>query len=72
MAEDSGFTLDELLADKPVSIKIKKERAEPKYRSPDDYSQTWSGNGRKPDWMNKLMSSTGKTQHDFKIKTENV
>jgi len=66
MAEESGFTLDELLADKPVSTKNKKIPAEPKYLNPDDHSQTWSGNGRKPAWLIELLD-TGKTLNDFLI-----
>jgi DNA-binding protein H-NS len=66
MAEESGFTLDELLANKPISLKIKKERAEPKYRNPDDHSQSWSGNGRKPAWLVEQLEA-GKSLNDFMI-----
>ncbi|WP_019864328.1 H-NS histone family protein [Methylovulum miyakonense] len=66
MAEESGFTIEELLADKTVSTKNKKGRAEAKYRNPDNHSQTWSGNGRKPAWLVELIG-TGKTLDDFII-----
>jgi DNA-binding protein H-NS len=66
MAQESGFTLDELLADTTVPTKNKKERAEPKYRHPEDHSQTWSGNGRKPGWLVALLDD-GKQLEDFAI-----
>lgn len=66
MAEESGFSLEELLADKSVSGKIKKERAEPKYRNPENHSQTWGGNGRKPTWLVEQIDA-GKTLDDFII-----
>ncbi len=45
-----GVTIDQV-----VGIKSKKTRAgalsEPKYRNPDDFTQTWTGKGRKPKWV---------------------
>jgi len=46
-AEEFGFSLSELV-DKPKSVKSK---AAPKYKNPNDPSQTWSGRGRKPVWL---------------------
>ena len=48
LAEKSGFSLRELFGGKrggkrgPVAIK---------YRNPKDPSQTWTGRGRKPNWL---------------------
>ena len=49
LAEARGFSLDELLEDKPVRAQRSKGVA--KYRNPADASQTWTGRGRKPAWV---------------------
>lgn len=66
MAEESGYSLEELLKDKSVPSKAKKEPAEPKYRNPENYSQTWSGNGRKPLWLLDFLNA-GRKLDDFII-----
>lgn len=38
----------------------------PKYRNPDNTSETWSGRGRQPRWMAALVAE-GKTPEDFLI-----
>jgi len=38
----------------------------PKYRNPSDASETWSGRGRTPRWMNELIKK-GKRKEDFLI-----
>ena len=63
-AAESGFSLNELLGEQP---KPKKEAAKPKYRNPDNYEQTWGGNGRKPRWLLDLVSS-GMPMEDLEIK----
>ncbi len=49
LAEARGFSLDELLEDKPARAQRTKGVA--KYRNPADASQTWTGRGRKPVWV---------------------
>jgi len=44
----------------------KKVKGEPQYRNPDDRLKTWTGHGRKPDWLVKLLAE-GKNLEDFKI-----
>lgn len=70
MAAESGFTLEEL-----SKIKIKGERkqrpdagkkAEPKYRNPNKFEQTWSGRGLKPKWLQQLIDD-GASLESFKI-----
>jgi DNA-binding protein H-NS len=48
-----GLSAEEVLS------KVKTERApvEPKYRNPDDASQTWSGRGRKPVWVQQQLDA---------------
>jgi DNA-binding protein H-NS len=61
LASESGYSLDELLGNKPKkSVKIR-------YRNPDNFSDTWTGRGRKPKWVEALLES-GKTLEDIEIK----
>ena len=40
----------------------------PKYRNPDDSSETWSGRGKRPRWLVALLKA-GKQIDDFRIST---
>jgi len=65
LAKDEGYTIDELFGSaKPSDGERKK--VEPKYRNSANPSETWSGRGRRPRWMEALIA-TGKKQDDFKI-----
>ena len=48
LAAESGFTVAELLGGKRGG---RKGSTVVKYRNPKDPSQTWSGRGRKPNWL---------------------
>jgi DNA-binding protein H-NS len=61
-AKEYGFSLDELLGTSPK----KGSKSEPKYKNPSDASQTWTGKGRKPNWVNDALAA-GKTMEDLKI-----
>ncbi|CUH43512.1 H-NS family nucleoid-associated regulatory protein [Ruegeria atlantica] len=52
-AAEFGFSLSELAKDNPASGKI----AKAKYRNPADPKQTWSGRGRKPQWLHDALKS---------------
>ena len=41
-----GFSLDDVLESSP-----KGSKGAPKYVNPEDPSQTWTGRGRKPNWV---------------------
>jgi DNA-binding protein H-NS len=64
LAETSGFSLSELFGDvrngkkKPVGIA--------KYANPDDKSDTWTGRGRKPNWLVTRLKKGAKLS-DFAI-----
>jgi DNA-binding protein H-NS len=45
LAEKRGFSLRELVG------RGKGKASVPKYANPDDPSQTWTGRGRKPNWL---------------------
>ena len=52
LIDGSPFTLEEVMA----AEKVKKPVA-PKYRNPDYESQTWTGRGRKPRWVEAFLSA---------------
>lgn len=67
MSAESGFTLSEVLDEEWNQSVSAKKPAEPKYRNPGNDKQTWSGNGRKPGWLVKLLDE-GHTLSEFEIK----
>ena len=52
-AAEFGFSLSELAEDSPTSGKA----ARAKYINPADPKQTWSGRGRKPQWLHDALQS---------------
>jgi DNA-binding protein H-NS len=52
------------------AVKVSKRRPYPvvfpKFRNPDDPSETWAGRGRQPRWLRKQLRS-GKRMDDFRI-----
>jgi DNA-binding protein H-NS len=59
--KEFGYSLDEIL-----STGGKTTKGAPKYANPDDASQTWTGRGRKPNWVIEALNS-GKTVEDLEI-----
>ena len=62
-ARKHGYSLSELTGATGVR---KRAPVAPKYANPDDRSQTWSGRGRKPRWMEAALKS-GKSLDDVSI-----
>jgi len=58
-----GYSLGELLGSVPTR---KRAPAKPKYANPADPSDTWSGRGRKPRWVEAALKA-GKTLDDLAI-----
>ena len=54
LIDNSPYTLEEILAAK----KVRKSVA-PKYQNPNDASQTWTGRGRRPRWVEEHMAAGG-------------
>lgn len=52
-AAEFGFSLSELSGDAPRGVKGTKAKA--KYRNPTAPDQTWSGRGRKPQWVHDAL-----------------
>lgn len=49
-AQKHGFNLSELVSKQPTQGKPK-SKAPPKFRNPNNASETWSGRGRQPEWF---------------------
>ena len=58
VASKAGFSLDELFG----SSKGKRKSATVKYRNPKDSTQTWTGRGRKPNWLVDAVKKGAKLQ----------
>ncbi|MDG4560698.1 MAG: H-NS histone family protein [Candidatus Competibacter sp.] len=68
LAEESGLSLDDILgtgrrgrggaAKAPVAAK---------YRNPENPEETWSGRGRKPNWLVEKLQKRGVTIEQFAI-----
>ena len=55
-AAEFGFSLSELSGDKKRRGPLKGTKASAKYRNPADPEQTWSGRGRKPQWIHDALA----------------
>ena len=64
-AKEYGFSLDDLMGGRK-SGGGKTTKGVAKYRNPDDASQTWTGRGRKPNWVVAALKK-GKSLDDFQI-----
>ena len=60
MAQDSGFSVDELFARGRGAMKGR--TVAPKYVNPDNSSETWTGRGRKPKWLVAKLSKGAKME----------
>ncbi|NOD64153.1 MULTISPECIES: H-NS family nucleoid-associated regulatory protein [unclassified Ruegeria] len=54
-AAEFGFSLSELSSDAPRGGKTPKTKA--KYRNPSNPEQTWTGRGRKPQWVHDALKA---------------
>ncbi len=61
-AREHGYSLDDVLAAQKKSGK----KNPPKYRNPEDPTQTWSGRGRQPTWIKKALEN-GQALDEFAI-----
>ncbi|WBU60052.1 H-NS histone family protein [Paracoccus albus] len=62
-AREHGFSLNELTGAKQSR---RGGKIAPKYMNPDDGTQTWTGRGRRPHWIQAALNS-GKTLSDLEI-----
>ena len=61
LAEKRGFNIDELFGKRG-----KRGTSAPKFRNPKDTAQTWTGRGRKPNWLVDALKK-GAKMGDFAI-----
>lgn len=61
VAQEHGFSLDEIVGKKSGG-----RTAVPKYRNPEDPTQTWTGRGRQPAWY-KAAIEAGADPSDLEI-----
>lgn len=65
IANEYGLPLEDLLKAQP-RVRASRGKAAPKYRNPNDPSQTWAGRGRKPSWLEAELKQ-GANLEDFAI-----
>jgi DNA-binding protein H-NS len=65
LAEDSGFSVSELFGGGRGAAKGKGTGVA-KYKNPDNHSETWTGRGRKPNWLLAKLQK-GSKMGDFEI-----
>ena len=51
IANDAGFSMDDLVGGKSRGRGKAKSSAIAKFQNPDNPSETWTGRGRKPNWL---------------------
>lgn len=65
LVRDAGMSLDEVIAG-PKGKRLTRAKAKPKYSNPANASETWSGRGRKPKWVEAALKG-GKKLEDLAI-----
>ncbi len=65
IARDEGYTIEELFGSSAGRGKTGRTVA-PKYRNPADPSQTWTGRGKRPRWVQAQLDA-GKTMASLEI-----
>lgn len=65
IAQSAGLSVRDILSDK-VAKRPQTAPVAAKHRNPDDASQTWSGRGRQPLWIKKLLAE-GKSLGDLAV-----
>ena len=74
IARDAGYELtltrigegDRRRRGRPGSREDRRSEISPKYRNPENPSETWSGRGREPKWLQHQIAN-GKSKEDFLI-----
>lgn len=60
LAAQAGLSLEDILRIKP------KQKTPVKYRNPENPEQTWTGRGKRPDWLRNALNS-GRELMEFSI-----
>ena len=59
-AAEFGFSLEELTSKRGSKGAGKGTKAEAKYMNPENPTQTWTGNGRQPNWFKTALTAGAK------------
>jgi DNA-binding protein H-NS len=67
IAASTGMSVEELLglrgSKAPKKVAGAKKPVADKYRNPKDYTQTWSGRGKRPRWLQEILDKGGKLEN---------
>lgn len=64
IASDVGMSIEELLGLQAAKKAPKEKKAVAvKYRNPKDHTQTWSGRGKSPRWLQEILNQGGKLEN---------
>jgi DNA-binding protein H-NS len=66
-AHGHGFTLADLMMLKPTKGKLVQTARPVKFRNTDNLTETWTGRGRRPEWLKKALED-GQKIEDFAIR----
>jgi DNA-binding protein H-NS len=66
LAGSIGLSLEEMLGSPERGDRVAKAKVAAKYRHPDDPSLTWSGRGKRPNWV-KEWTTSGKAIEDLAV-----
>lgn len=66
IAKEAGVTIEELMGITKPGAKAVRRQAAIKFRHPDDASLTWSGRGKRPNWLQAELAK-GKQIEDFAV-----
>lgn len=70
IAETVGLTLQELIEQGSSPVKKERKKVDPRYRSQVTPDKTWTGRGKKPNWLLKELENPGVTLESLEIKTK--
>ena len=66
LAKDNGLNISDLVATEKTKAKKPRGKVAPKYKNPDNGSETWTGRGRQPRWVASALEG-GKTLDELLI-----
>jgi len=66
LALDNGLNISDLVAAEKTKAKKPRGKVAPKYKNPENGSETWTGRGRQPRWVASALES-GKTLDELLI-----
>lgn len=67
LAASIGMTVEEILGLEMARKTKTKSQAPAKYQNPDNPEQTWSGRGKKPNWLKEKLGQ-GRSLEEFEIR----